>query len=88
MFLRAKKGQNPAAQIGPRTKIDHPLNLRPLYNRSTKNSTINPLTVNKEQIMNTIANEPYVWFPNPLRHGPNIDKNKYCTYYKDIGHTT
>ena len=26
--------------------------------------------------------------PNPLKHRPNTNKNKYCSYHKDIGHTT
>ena len=47
-----------------------------------------PLTVNMEQIMNAIGNEPYIQHPNPLCHGPNKDKNKYCSYHKDIEHTT
>ena len=44
--------------------------------------------VNKKQIMNTIANEPYVQHPNPLRHGSNMDMTKYCSHHKDVGHTT
>ena len=26
--------------------------------------------------------------PNPIQRGPNTNKNKYCSYHKDIGHTT
>ena len=42
--------------------------------------------INRE-IMNAIANEPYVRCPNLIRHEPNINKTKYCSYHKDIGHT-
>ena len=38
--------------------------------------------------MKAISNEPYVRHPNPLCHRSNIDKNKYYSYNKDIGHTT
>ena len=57
---------------------------------STKNSQatdqlevpwLQPLMVKREQIMNAIANEPYLQRPNPLHHGPNLDRNKYCSYH-------
>ena len=38
--------------------------------------------------MNAITNEPCVQCPNPLRHGSNMDRTKYYSYHKDVGHTT
>ena len=46
-----------------------------------------PLTTSREQILNVISNESFMHRPNPLWHGLNTDKNKYCSYHKDIEHT-
>ena len=46
-----------------------------------------PLAVGRAQILNTIANESYLRRPNPITHGPNMDKTRYCSFHKDYDHT-
>ena len=46
-----------------------------------------PLAVGRAQILNAIANEYYLRRPNPITHGPNVDKTKYCSFHKDYSHT-
>ena len=47
-----------------------------------------PLAVGRAQILNAIANESYLRRPNPITHGPNMNKTRYCYFYKDYDHTT
>ena len=53
----------------------------PKYPYHQKFQTYTSLVTNKEQILNVIANRPYVrlWRTN---------KTKNCSYHKDYGHTT
>ena len=59
---------------------------RQLVHRKFESYT--PLIVDRAQILNAIANEPYLKRPHPLKHGLNIDRTKYCSFHRDYGYTT
>ena len=47
-----------------------------------------PLTTERAQILNAIANEHYLIRLNPITHDLNVDKTRYYSFHKDYGHTT
>ena len=47
-----------------------------------------PLAVGRVQILSAITNESYLKRSNPITHSPNVDKTRYCSFYKDYGYTT
>ena len=46
------------------------------------------MAVGRVQILSAITNESYLKRSNPITHSPNVDKTRYCSFYKDYGYTT